>query len=194
MENNKYEEKLIQNALNGSQEDINKLISLYQPFIVALLKQSSKHDYQLIEQVKQDASIKIFEAFKKHKYKHEQRFSAWVSIVVKNRLTDYYRKFAAERRNEISCHLAEIEEHFHNAVSDNAEDNLIIFDDKIIDDYIIRLYEELPDEQKQVLKMKIFDQKTFNEISKILHISADTARGRYRRGKATLRDRFLNEK
>ena len=49
-----------------------------------------------------------------------------------------------------------------------------------IESDVLKILEELPEDQKEILKMRIFDDLSFKEISEIKKISINTALGRMR--------------
>ena len=52
---------------------------------------------------------------------------------------------------------------------------------------LVNALKQLPDEQREVVVLKLYDQMTFREIAKIQEVSSNTVQGRYRYGMEKLR-------
>ena len=52
---------------------------------------------------------------------------------------------------------------------------------------LVNALKKLPDEQREVVVLKLYDQMTFREIAKIQEVSSNTVQGRYRYGMEKLR-------
>ena len=89
----------------------------------------------------------------------------------------------------IECQSLEIQDEFDifSVLGDgelNAEKRMV--KEQILSD-VRDLVEELPEEQKQVLKMRIYNDMSFNEISENTGVSINTALGRMRYALINLR-------
>jgi len=60
-------------------------------------------------------------------------------------------------------------------------------------DLIEEVIRKLPPEQREVLHMKVYEDKTFSEIGEMIGISVNTAASRYRYGIAKLREALMLE-
>ncbi len=83
--------------------------------------------------------------------------SAWLYQIAKNNIIDYYRV------KKDSVDLSEVE-HFLEDETDIIDDANLTIDQK----KVLELLEELPDDQKQVIKYKFFEELENEEIAYIL--------------------------
>jgi RNA polymerase sigma-70 factor (ECF subfamily) len=73
--------------------------------------------------------------------------------------------------------------------SPNAENKIV---KSQITDHVRILLEELPEDQKMVIKMRIYQDMSFKEISENTNVSINTALGRMRYGLINLRKMIDN--
>ena len=145
-------------------------------------------DRHLAEDIFQDTFIKVINTLKAGAYNEEGKFLPWVMRIAHNLVIDFFRK---------SKRMPTIE----NSEEYDIFETLKIFDhtieDKIIIDQIHNdvkmLIEYLPEEQKQVLKMRHYADMSFKEIADQTNVSINTALGRMRYALINLR-KLVDEK
>jgi len=140
-------------------------------------------DKDLAEDIFQDTFIKVVNTLRSGSYKEEGKFLQWVMRIAHNLIIDHFRK---EKRIP---------------VMENSFDDFDIFDtlslkdpsaeDKMVNEQIRKdvrnLIEYLPDEQKQVLKMRHYANMSFKDIADQTGVSINTALGRMRYALINLR-------
>ncbi|XKW96736.1 sigma-70 family RNA polymerase sigma factor [Tenacibaculum maritimum] len=143
---------------------------------------SKVQDRDITEDIFQDTFIKVIRTLKKGTYNEEGKFLPWVMRISQNLVIDFFRK-----NNRMPAFKNTDEFDIFSVLSDgelNAER-------KIIKEQVLRevryLVEELPEEQKEVLKMRIYNDMSFNEISENTGVSINTALGRMRYALINLR-------
>ena len=130
----------------------------------------------------QDTFIKVIKTLKLGKYNEEGKFLPWVMRIAHNLVIDYFRK-----NNRMPKFNNSGDFDIFSVLSDgalNAEAELIrsqIFSD------VRNLVEELPDDQRTVLKMRMYNEMSFKEISENTSVSINTALGRMRYALINLR-------
>ena len=127
------------------------------------------HDRGLAEDIFQETFIKVIQALKNGQYVEKGKFVAWIKRISHNLVIDFYRK---NKKINIIENLD-----FISDSSPNVEDVLI--NDQIIKD-IQKLIQKLPEDQKEVLIMRLYRDMSFKEIAENTKVSINTALGRMR--------------
>ena len=132
-------------------------------------------DRDITEDIFQDTFIKVIKTLKKGKYNEEGKFLPWVMRISHNLIIDHFRK---SNRMPIFKNTDEFD--IFSVLGDselNAEKQLI--KEQILSD-VRRLVYELPDDQREVLVMRMYKDMSFKEISESTGVSINTALGRMR--------------
>jgi RNA polymerase sigma-70 factor (ECF subfamily) len=136
-------------------------------------------DTALSQDIFQDTFIKVVKTLKKGNYNEEGKFLPWAMRIAHNLMIDHFRK--ANKVRMIS-------------ESSSKNDDFNIFsvlklEDENVEDVITReelevqmvdLIEHLPDAQRDILKMRIFQEMSFKDIADKEDVSINTALGRMR--------------
>ena len=178
---------LVKSYLNGSELAFEYLLKKHKDKIFAFILSKIKN-YNLAHDVFQDTFIKVINSFKKGQYNEEGKFVPWVMRIAHNLVIDHFRKTNKMRSVSSRNDDFNIFDIIRND-EDNIEDKLI--SDQINDD-VRALIEYLPSEQKEVLKMRYYQDLSFKEISEITDVSINTALGRMRYAILNLR-KLVNE-
>jgi RNA polymerase sigma-70 factor (ECF subfamily) len=165
---------LVTNYIAGDENALSVLIHRHQSKIYGFIY-SKLADRDLADDVFQDTFIKVIKTLKSNSYNEEGKFLPWVMRIAHNLIVDHYRK------NKKMPMLRETEEFsIFNILTDSSPtiESLLISD--IIEKDVQKLILELPDDQKEVLMMRIYQDLSFKEISEITGVSINTALGRMR--------------
>ena len=139
-------------------------------------------DRDVTEDIFQDTFIKVIRTLKKGNYSEEGKFLPWVMRIAHNLIIDHFRKNKRMPKFEGSDDF-----NIFSVIGDdrpNVEKQLI--KDQIDSDLSI-LIDELPDDQRDVLIMRIYKDMSFKEISECTGVSINTALGRMRYALINLR-------
>lgn len=172
---------LVKNYINGKELAIELLIKRHQQRLYSFIY-SKIQDRDTTEDIFQDTFIKVIRTLKKGNYNEEGKFLPWVMRIAHNLIIDYFRK-----SNRMPTFNNTDDFDIFSVLSDgtlNAENQII--KEQILSD-VKDLVEELPEEQKEVLKMRIYNDMSFNEISENTGVSINTALGRMRYALINLR-------
>lgn len=172
---------LVKEYINGKESALEILIKRHQQRIYSFVY-SKVQNRDVTEDIFQDTFIKVIKTLKKGSYNEEGKFLPWVMRIAHNLIIDHFR-----RNSRIPKFNNSDEFDIFSVLSDgdlNAENKLV--KDQILSD-VKELIEELPDEQKDVLKMRIYNDMSFNEISENTGVSINTALGRMRYALINLR-------
>jgi len=172
---------LVKEYIDGKEIALDFLIKRHQQRIFSFIY-SKVQDRDIAEDVFQDTFIKVIRTLKKGKYNEEGKFLPWVMRISHNLIIDHFRK-----TNRMPTFKNTEEFDIFSVLGDgnlNAEKQLI--KDQILSD-VRDLVEELPEDQKEVLKMRMYMDMSFNEISENTGVSINTALGRMRYALINLR-------
>jgi RNA polymerase sigma-70 factor (ECF subfamily) len=139
-------------------------------------------DRDVADDIFQDTFIKVIKTLKSNSYNEEGKFLPWVMRISHNLIVDHYRK------NKKMPMLRETEEF---SIFSILTDNSLNAEGRIITDAIEKdlhkIIQQLPDDQREVLEMRIFQDLSFNEIAEQTGVSINTALGRMRYALMNLR-------
>ena len=166
--------ELVSDYINGNENALSILIERHKQKIYSFIY-SKVYDRDVTEDVFQDTFIKVIRTLKRGKYNEEGKFLPWVMRIAHNLVIDHFRK---NKRMPKFDNAGEFS--IFSVLSDstlNAEKAII--KDQVECD-VRRIIEELPEDQKQVLVMRMYQDMSFKEISERTGVSINTALGRMR--------------
>lgn len=172
---------LVSNYINGSEHALEVLIKRHQQRLYSFIY-SKVQDRDITEDIFQDTFIKVIRTLKKGNYNEEGKFLPWVMRISQNLIIDHFRK-----SNRMPSFKNTDEFDIFSVLSDgnlNAEKKII--KEQIYADVKL-LVEELPEDQKEVLIMRMYKDMSFKEISENTGVSINTALGRMRYALINLR-------
>jgi len=172
---------LVKNYINGDESALSMLIMRHKQKIYSFIY-SKVYDRDITEDVFQDTFIKVIRTLKRGKYNEEGKFLPWVMRIAHNLVIDHFRRNKRMPKFDNSGEFS-----IFSVLSDsslNAEKTLI--KDQVESD-VRRIIEELPEDQKQVLMMRMYQDMSFKEISERTGVSINTALGRMRYALINLR-------
>lgn len=165
---------LVKEYISGNEKSLEILINRHNQRITSFIY-SKVMDRDVTEDIFQDTFIKVIKTLKKGSYSEEGKFLPWVMRIAHNLIIDYFRKNKRMPKFEGSDDF-----NIFSVIGDeklNAEKQII--KDQIDTDLRL-LIEELPEDQKEVLLMRIYRDMSFKEISENTGVSINTALGRMR--------------
>jgi len=177
----KEDSLLVNDYISGDEKSLEILINRHNQRISSFIY-SKVMDRDVTEDIFQDTFIKVIKTLKKGNYSEEGKFLPWVMRIAHNLIIDHFRKNKRMPKFEGSDDF-----NIFSVIGDdklNAEKQLI--KDQIDSDLSL-LIEELPDDQKEVLLMRIYKDMSFKEISENTGVSINTALGRMRYALINLR-------
>src|SRR5690554_4804299 len=172
---------LVSNYIKGDESALATLIKRHQSKIYGFIY-SKVGDRDTAEDIFQDTFIKVIRTLKSDSYNEEGKFLPWVMRISHNLVVDYFRsnkKMPVKRdTDEYSVFSITTDD------SPNIERQLIDFQ---IEKDLKKVINELPEDQKEVLMMRIYQDLSFKEISELTGVSINTALGRMRYALLNLR-------
>ena len=173
--------KLVSNYILGEEAALSVLINRHQVRLYGFIF-SKIQDRDATEDIFQDTFIKVIRTLKCGNYNEQGKFLPWVMRIAHNLVIDYFRK-----NNRMPRFKNKGDFDIFSILSDespNAENKIV---ENQIAHHVRILLDELPEDQKKVIKMRIYQDMSFKEISENTGVSINTALGRMRYGLINLR-------
>jgi len=186
MINKQMEDRDLINAyINGNEKAFEILLMRHKNKIYRFIGMKLK-DSDLTEDVFQDTFIKIINNLKSGSYNEEGKFLPWALRIAHNLVIDHFRRVSRVRM---------ISESSSKSVDFNIFSTLKVQDENIeesitrgeLESQMVDLVEYLPEPQRNILKMRLFQDLSFQDISEMEQISINTALGRMRYALINLR-------
>ncbi|WP_100615856.1 RNA polymerase sigma factor [Confluentibacter citreus] len=172
---------LVSCYIKGDESALEVLIKRHKQKVYSFIY-SKVYDKDVAEDIFQDTFIKVIRTLKKGNYNEEGKFLPWVMRISHNLVIDFFRKSNRMPKFDNAGEFS-----IFSVLSDtslNAENSII---KEQVEFDVRRLVDELPDDQKEVLLMRIYDDLSFKEISDKTGVSINTALGRMRYALINLR-------
>ena len=173
--------ELIARYQAGEEVALKTIILRYERRLFSYLMVSVRNK-ELAEDIFQDTFIKVINTIRSGNYHEEGKFFQWIMRIANNLKIDHYRRLQ------------------HLPTVDGGEDfdifSIIGTRDESVEEKMIReqtyadlnhYVEYLPEEQKEVLKLRIYSDYSFKEIAEMTNVSINTALGRMRYALINLR-------
>lgn len=172
---------LVKRYVAGEESALSVLINRHQSKIYGFIY-SKISDRDITDDIFQDTFIKVIKTLKSNAYNEEGKFLPWVMRIAHNLIIDHFR------RNKKMPMFRETEEF---SIFSIMTDNSMTIENKMITEQVEKdlrkIIEELPQDQKEVLMMRIYQDLSFKEISELTGVSINTALGRMRYALMNLR-------
>ncbi len=173
---------LIAEFISGNSNSFSILLDRYQKRVYGFIY-SKINDPDLADDIFQDTFIKVVKNLRLGKYNDEGRFLSWVIRIAHNLIMDHYRKIKRLPKHESKIENFDV---LDRLVEQNSSIEESMIETQIHADLSL-LIEELPDSQKEVLRMRLFQDMSFKEIGDQTGVSINTALGRMRYAVINLR-------
>jgi RNA polymerase sigma factor (sigma-70 family) len=173
--------ELISLYIQGSEKSFETLVRRHRSKIYTTVYLIVKDQY-VAEDLMQDTFIKAVETIKSGRYNEEGKFLPWIVRIAHNLAIDYFRK----------------DKRYPTVVFEDGSNvfNSLEFAEDSVESMQIRqethehlreLIQRLPEQQKQVLIMRHYEEMSFQEIADATGVSINTALGRMRYALINLR-------
>lgn len=179
------DEQLVSLYVKGNNEAFDILLERYKVRLYTYISYSI-HNADTADDIFQETFVKAIMTLKQGRYKESGKFYPWLTRIAHNLIIDQFR---AEKSNgtllndEPALNLLKHEE--------TSEDGDRI-DEQVFEE-ICHLVDYLPESQKEIVRMRIYQNLSFKEIAQIKGMSINTALGRMRYAILNMR-RMANER
>ncbi len=166
----------------GNPDAISVLISRHSQRVYDYIRMLVK-DSDLADDLFQDTFVKAVRVIDEGRYTDQGRFLSWVMRIAHNQVIDHFR---SQRKDQT---INESEAGYdilgtHKLSEGSIEERMV---GEQIEADLRRLIEQLPDEQREVVKMRYYGNLSFKEIAEQTEVSINTALGRMRYALINLR-------
>lgn len=170
--------ELVQLYIGGNEESLATLLQRHKRKIFSSIIVVVK-DHQLAEDIFQDTFFKVIQTLKKGQYNEEGKFLPWIIRIARNLIIDHYRR--AKKMPPVPVYVNDEGEEISVFNSLAAPDDDVRSAETLKFKKSIRnLINELPNDQREVVLMRMYYDMSFKEISEFTNVSINTALGRMR--------------
>ena len=173
---------LVKSYVQGDERSLEMLIKRHKQRIYNFIY-SKVFDRDLTEDIFQDTFIKVIRTLKLGNYNEEGKFVSWVMRIAHNLVIDHFRK---------NSRIPKFESNNDFDIFSVLKDNEIDVENKMIKDQILlevkKIINLLPNDQKEVLVQRYYNELSFKEISEKTGVSINTSLGRMRYALINLRN------
>ncbi|MCF6361099.1 MAG: RNA polymerase sigma factor [Cyclobacteriaceae bacterium] len=180
--------KLVSLYIKGNEESFEVLLNRYKSKVFTNIYLIVKDTY-IAEDLTQDTFIKAIKTLRSGRYNDEGKFKPWVLRIAHNLAIDHFR-----RKKRYPTIVMEDGSNVFNTLefSEAPYENFQVQEDtkKKLRSFI----EELPENQREVILMRHYQEMSFQDIAESTDVSINTALGRMRYALINLRKKMKQHK
>lgn len=139
-------------------------------------KVSSK---ETAEDITAQVFMQALEHLAKFQYQPGAKFSSWLYTIARNQVIDYYRKHKE---------VANVDEIDPIPVPETASSTV---DEHIHQERVQVILKQLAPDDQEILTLRLWQEKSYSEVAKILQLNLVTARARYSRALKKFKQLYL---
>ncbi len=180
--------KLVSLYIKGNEESFEVLLNRYKSKVFTNIYLIVKDTY-IAEDLTQDTFIKAIKTLRGNRYNEEGKFKPWILRIAHNLAIDHFRKkkryptIVMEDGSNVFNTLEFSEAPYETfQVEQDTKRKLRAF------------IEELPDNQREVIMMRHYQEMSFQDIAETTDVSINTALGRMRYALINLRKKMKQHK
>jgi RNA polymerase sigma-70 factor (ECF subfamily) len=173
--------ELVHLFLQGNNSALEQLIYRYKDKIYTSIYMLVRDKY-LAEDLFQDAFLKMIRNIREGNYAEQGKFLPWASRIAHNLCMDHFRR----TRTKLPVTLASGED-IMELLAGSESDNTPKMEQRQTEQCLKKLLVQLPEEQREVIVLRVYGDLSFKEIAEITSVSINTALGRMRYGLINLR-------
>lgn len=180
--------KLVSNYIGGCEKSLEVLINkhkhkLYNFIYSKVLNKDNAED------LFQETFIKVIKTLKRGVYNEEGKFLPWVMRIAHNLVIDFFRKNKRFPSFDKNGNF----DIFQLVKDENPSIERLLIDKQILDD-LQKIIIKLPQDQREVIDLRLYKEMSFKEISDATGVSINTALGRMRYAIINLRKLIIENK
>lgn len=182
---------LVRDYIEGDEKALQILLLRHKSAIYNFIY-SKLYDKELAEDIFQDTFIKVIHNLKLKKYNEKGKFLPWVMRIAHNLIIDHFRK--SNRFKKLELKNSEDSDFDIFKILGNNEDSIEteMIKNQILND-LNQVLVYLPEDQREVIRLRFYMGLSFKEISEDTGVSINTALGRMRYALINLR-KIINQK
>ena len=165
---------LVAQYRDGNEQAFEVLIRRHQKRIFLQIY-SKVQDSEIADDLFQETFIKIIRSLRKSNYEEKGKFLPWAIRVANNTTLDFFRRESRKKEFRPNGEFTVFDTY---GESDRPFEQELI--ESQINEDLHKLITYLPEEQRQVLELRVFCNYSFKEIAEETDVSINTALGRMR--------------
>jgi len=169
------DQELVHEFMQGNHKAMDTLLERHRRKIYGYIKHLVK-DATLAEDLFQDTFVKVIRSLRQGNYHDDGKFIAWVMRIAHNLVIDHFRR--EKNYKEVSNEQGEYD--LFNNMKYSQETVDITWAREQISKDVKKLIQQLPEEQKNIVIMRLYLDMSFKEIAEHTEVSINTALGRMR--------------
>ena len=169
---------LVSNYINGDESALAVLIKRHKQKVFSYVRMLVK-DVQVAEDIFQDVFLKVIHTLKSGNYNEEGKFLPWVMRIAHNLVIDHFRRESKVRFVSESSSSSD-EFNVFSLIKDDGLNVEQQMSKNELEAQVANFIDYLPENQKDILVMRIYQDMSFKEIAELKDISINTALGRMR--------------
>lgn len=169
------DDELVQLYQKGCDEAFDELLNRYKNKLYSYIYYAIRNN-DLADDIFQETFVKAIVTIKQDKYSATGKFYPWLVRISHNLIIDQFRNEQSE--NTISNDEVERDLYGSGAVSDNCMEREHEAENSLQE--VCRLMDRLPENQREMVDMRIFKNMSFKDIAEQKNMSINTALGRMR--------------
>lgn len=169
------DDQLVALYVSGTNEAFDVLLERYKDRLYSYIYYIIKNA-DMADDLFQETFVKAIVTLKQGRYVENGKFYPWLTRIAHNLLIDQFRT----ERNENTISSDEVEGEIFGSCepSYNSTESLMVYEQSLKD--VKKLMDNLPENQREVVFMRYYQNLSFKEISDITGVSLNTALGRMR--------------
>ncbi len=179
---------LLNNYLLGDRSAISELIERHSRRVRSYIGMMVKDD-AVADDIFQETFIKAVKVIDEGGYTDSGKFLSWVLRIAHNRVLDHFRR--EKSRRQLNEKDAGYDVLGTLRFAENTVEDEIVHSELM--ETVRRLVEELPEDQREVVRLRYYSKLSFQEIAEQTEVSINTALGRMRYALINLR-RMIKQK
>lgn len=176
---------LITEYISGNEKAFKVLLTRHKDKIYRFIYMKLRNQ-ELANDVFQETFVKIIKTLKVGSYNEEGKFLPWAMRIAHNLVIDHFRKASKVRMiSESSSNYDDF--NIFSTLSQTDKNMEQSMSHEELEKQMVELIDYLPETQRAILKMRIFQDMSFKDIAESEDISINTALGRMRYALINLR-------
>ncbi len=172
------DQDLVKSYVGGNEVALQFLLEKHQSQIFHYILSKIKNR-DLSNDIFQDTFIKVIRTLKSGNYNEEGKFLPWVMRIAHNLVIDHFRRESKVRMiSESSSNTEEF--NIFSVIRDEGLNVEQQISKNELEAQVANFIDYLPESQRDILMMRIYQDMSFKEIAQIKDISINTALGRMR--------------
>lgn len=169
------DEQLVALFVSGQNEAFDTLLERHKDRLYSYISYIVRNN-DMADDLFQETFVKAIMTLRQGGYKESGKFYSWLTRIAHNLLIDQFR--AERNEGTIYDEDAVSAMHEYAVETDRARESELV-NEQVLKD-VRRLMDHLPDNQREVVYMRYYQDLSFKEISEITGVSINTALGRMR--------------